>query len=92
MINYFYTLVHKASELGGTFWRAMFFEWPNDVNAYVEPEYNIMVGPALKLSAETLNLEATEHEFYFPQGRWCHIYDKKAHNNLPCFQVDPAEG
>ncbi len=46
-----------------------------------------MVGPALKVSAETSEMGTNlVRDFHFPEGRWCHIFEYDAHNGMPCFE------
>lgn len=40
----------------GPLWNPMFFEFPDDNSAYVDAQYNIMLGPALKLSVNSNKL------------------------------------
>lgn len=44
----------------------MFFEFPDDVNAYSDTHINIMLGPALKLSVNTYDPKLSTTQFYFP--------------------------
>ena len=51
LIRYYYTLFHQLSEVGGTsIYRSLFFDFPNDENAYLNTTNNVLLGPALKVS------------------------------------------
>lgn len=43
-----------------------------------------MIGPALKISVVTDNLNQLINVFYFPEGRWCSVFERKKVNN--CIQ------
>jgi alpha-glucosidase (family GH31 glycosyl hydrolase) len=57
---------------GGAFYKPLFFEFPNDVNAFFDQEQNIMLGDALKLGVG-IKLGKNATDFYYPSGRWCSI-------------------
>lgn len=85
MIRYYYTYMWLLSNplaeatVGGSLYKPLFFEYPNDPLAYTaEPSENVMIGASLKLSVSTTPLNASRpdedgHEFYFPPGRWCDV-------------------
>lgn len=55
MIRYYYSnmlLTSQGSQTGNrkAFYKPLFFEFPEDLNAYNNIRYNIMLGSALKLS------------------------------------------
>lgn len=52
----------------------MFFEFPDDRNSFLDVQYNIMLGPALKLSVNTNKLNQNTTSFYFPAGMWCNVF------------------
>jgi len=64
------------SLVGGSFWKPLFFEYPNDPAAYNDIEINILLGNALKLSMETRVLPSVSTKYYFPEGYWCQILPK----------------
>jgi alpha-glucosidase (family GH31 glycosyl hydrolase) len=49
MIRYYYTELSMLSQDGGAFYKPLFFEFPDDPNATLDQENNIMLGSALKL-------------------------------------------
>jgi len=53
LVRYYYTQLYLANQNGGTFYRPVFHEFWNDLNTYRDFEYNIMLGPALKLSVNS---------------------------------------
>ena len=71
-IRYFYSCFWDISEFGGTFFKPLFFEFPNDSTSYQDIERNILLGSALKASVETTRLSDGDTQFYFPpNGTWC---------------------
>lgn len=62
-----------SSEGTGSFFKPMFFEFPDDLRTFTDITNNIMLGEALKLSINTLNLVDTTTNYYFPAGLWCSI-------------------
>jgi len=70
LIRYYYTQLSLVQQEGGAFYRPLFFDYPNDDNAYLNQELNIMLGPALKLGIQSKSL-STSTEFYYPAGRYC---------------------
>lgn len=53
MIRYYHTQITKLHLEGGTFFKPLFFSFPDDPGAYENQENNIMLGDALKLSILT---------------------------------------
>lgn len=83
LINYYYTEISMISEVGGAFYRPMFFDFPNDNLAYVNQTNNIMLGKNLKVSVQSGENETkTETDFYFPMGNWCSVFNTSS----PCIQ------
>lgn len=74
MVRYYYTQLSLMS-MGeaGPFYKPLYFEFPNDINAYKDTERNVMIGDALKLSVVSNALNVTSAEFYFPKGTWCNL-------------------
>ena len=83
LIRYYYTQLSKSSNEGGAFYKPVFFEFPEDSNAYLDPHNNVMLGDALKLSVLSNAVEKNETTFYFPAGTWCNIYNITD----PCFNA-----
>jgi alpha-glucosidase (family GH31 glycosyl hydrolase) len=78
LIRYYYTQFFLLSTTnGGTFYKPVFFEYPNDPLAYqVEPSENVMLGSALKLSIKTkvsANVSADTNAYFFSGENWCDI-------------------
>lgn len=81
-IRYYYTSLMRVSQEGGAFYKPLFFEFPNDPQAYTaEVSNNVMLGEALKFSALATTLDQNTTDFYFPKGYWCNIVTPTA----PCF-------
>jgi alpha-glucosidase (family GH31 glycosyl hydrolase) len=73
-IRYYYTqLTLMQQGMIGTFYKPLYFEFPNDSNAYADTERNIMIGDALKLSVVSNELGTEYANFYFPTGTWCDL-------------------
>ena len=77
-IRYYYSNFIKIEEVGGSFFRPAFFDYPNDPLSYVDVENNIFLGSALKASilvntTDELKPGQTSN-FYFPPGLYCQIY------------------
>lgn len=77
MIRYYHTQITKLHLEGGTFFKPLFFSFPDDPGAYANQENNIMLGDALKLSILTNALGQETAEFYFPAGTWCNVFNMK---------------
>ena len=73
LLRYFYTQMYLSSENGGTFWRPLFFEFPEEAHAYNDIERNIMIGPSIKFSPMIDNSSDKSQFFIMPAGRWCNI-------------------
>jgi len=91
LIRYYYTELFILSLRGsGTFYKPLFFEFPEDneaSNAVIE--YNVMLGSALKLSINSGNLTEPTTSYYFPAGWWCRLSGNTGGEN--CF-VSPVGG
>jgi alpha-glucosidase (family GH31 glycosyl hydrolase) len=74
LIRYYYSNLFKISNEGsGTFYKPLFFEFPDDDTAYSNVGYNVMLGSGLKLSINAASLTQDTTEYYFPAGVWCSI-------------------
>lgn len=75
MIKYYYTELSDIHQSGGTLYKPLFFEFPDDQNAYLDQSYNIMLGSALKLGINTVALDQNTTSFKFPTGTWCDVFN-----------------
>lgn len=74
LIKYYYSQFYYLSTYGGApFYKPLFFEFPDDINAYNNITYNIMLGDSLKLSILSDKTGQNQTDFYFPAGTWCNI-------------------
>ena len=88
LIRYYYTQLFSLSTLGGSpFYKPLFFEFPNDINAFNSIKYNVMLGDSLKLSILSDKIGQNSTDFYFPAGTWCNMlnttercFDSKGEN------------
>jgi len=74
MIRYLYTQMSIIQQEGGSYFRPLFYDFPNEEGSYTDPELNIMLGPSLKLSVQSAALGQVTTSFYFPAGNWCEVY------------------
>lgn len=65
LVRYYHTEMIKVNLNGGTFFKPLFFEFPNDPGTYSAQTSNAMVGSALKLAFNTQNITDTS-DFYYP--------------------------
>jgi alpha-glucosidase (family GH31 glycosyl hydrolase) len=75
MVRYYYTQLHRIHRQGGSLYKPLFFEFPNDDSAYLDQPYNIMLGSALKLGINSNVLDQNTTSILFPQGTWCDIFN-----------------
>lgn len=74
LIRYYYTQMFLVSTQNiGTFFKPVFFEFPDDPKAFNEQIYNVMLGDSLKLSINPRQLKLAQKDYYFPAGVWCGI-------------------
>lgn len=57
LIRYYYTSLFDISLKGGNFFKPLFFEFPDDIKATQNIEFNAMIGSALKLSINPESLD-----------------------------------
>lgn len=50
LINYYYTHFYLANQGNGPVYKPLFFEYPDDVNAFKDQTNNVMIGDSLKVS------------------------------------------
>ena len=59
-----------------TIYKPMFFEFPEDLEAYYDIAYNVMIGPAIKICNNVTAVKSDDHSlFYFPAGTWCSLFE-----------------
>lgn len=75
LLNYYYTELSMLHETGGPFYKPVFFEFPDDANAYQDQRDNVMLGKALKLSVNSHVQGQLSTRFYFPAGTWCNVFN-----------------
>ena len=85
LLRYYYTQLFLLStdvSTVGTFYKPLFFEFPNEAGAYsANPSENVMLGPSLKLSIKTslnTNWISDMNSYYFPQGVWADIMNPES--------------
>ena len=75
LIRYYYTQMFQISKQGGgPVYKPMFFEFPDDMGSYNDPENNVMIGSSLKVSVLANAVEKNQTDFYYPPGTWCDIF------------------
>jgi alpha-glucosidase (family GH31 glycosyl hydrolase) len=57
LAKYYYTQMYLVSSNGGSFIQPLFFQFPNDINAKSDLQYNMMIGEALKLGVNSDKLD-----------------------------------
>lgn len=73
LLPYYYTLFFHAHTLGGTVWRPLFFEFPNDPKL-LGLDTQFLVGAWL-MPCPVLKQGATTVDCYFPAGAtWYHVF------------------
>lgn len=50
LVPYYYTGLTELNKRGGAFYKPLFFEFPNDPNAYKNLTHNVMLGSGMKAS------------------------------------------
>lgn len=89
MIRYLYTQMSIIQEEGGSYFRPVFYDFPDEAGAYEHQELNVMLGPSLKLSVQSSALNQATTTFYFPPGKWCDVYCR---SDKGCCITAPAGG
>lgn len=75
LVRYYYTsLVMMSTEGQKPFFKPLFFAFPEDVNAYKDIIYNVMLGDSLKLSFNSDTVDSKTTSFYMPAGTWCDVF------------------
>ena len=72
--NYMYTLFHMAATDGIPVFKPLFFNYPDEDEAYENIHNNVLIGNAVKASPDTEVFG--ESTYYFPdkEGDWCPIW------------------
>ena len=80
--RYHYSYIHKASTEGIIYFKPLFYNYPDDSNAFNQVEQNIMLGDSIKFSP--IVNQGTSSTFYFPEkgAIWCPIWPKY---QMKCF-------
>jgi alpha-glucosidase (family GH31 glycosyl hydrolase) len=76
LIPYYYTELSHIHEDGGAFYKPVYFSYPNEFGSYLEPQNNVMLGDALKLSIQSNKpyTDGNNSIYYFPGNTtWCNI-------------------
>jgi len=89
MIRYLYTQMSIIQQEGGSYFRPVFYDFPNEEGAYADQELNVMLGPSLKLSVQSGQIGQDSTDFYFPTGKWCEVY---CLSDQSCCLTAPAGG
>lgn len=76
LVPYYYTGLTELSKRGGSFYKPLFFEFPNDPNAYKNLTHNVMLGSGMKASFQSTE-DVNITSYYFPDGIWCSIIDPR---------------
>jgi alpha-glucosidase (family GH31 glycosyl hydrolase) len=76
LMRYIYTqMIMVSMGNSSTYYKPMFFEFPEDPNAFDDIANNVMLGPAIKTSVNARDLTSPTTDFYFPQGTWCSLFE-----------------
>jgi alpha-glucosidase (family GH31 glycosyl hydrolase) len=78
LIRYYYTEMMQVSMANNTFYtfyKPMFFEFPEDKEAYNDIANNVMIGEAIKTSVNAKSATQNLTSFYFPAGTWCSLFE-----------------
>jgi hypothetical protein len=85
MIKYFYSEISLLSldGEGGSFYRPVFFDYPNESGSYTNQEINVMLGRCVKLGIQSraTGTGTDTTDFYFPKGLWCQVNGDQGANN-----------
>jgi alpha-glucosidase (family GH31 glycosyl hydrolase) len=76
LIKYYHTELTYLHLHGGSFFKPLFFEFPDDPAALdASQELNVMLGSALKLGILSNKLGQDTANFTFPAGTWCDVFN-----------------
>jgi alpha-glucosidase (family GH31 glycosyl hydrolase) len=76
LIRYYHSELLRLNAEGGTFYKPLFFEFPDDAGAYEAPMLNVMLGRSLKLGVPSTETTIGNTDFYYPKGLWCDVFGK----------------
>ena len=86
LIKYYHTELTFLHLNGGTFFKPLFFEFPNsDAAMNASQELNIMLGSSLKLAVLSNNLGQNTTDFTFPVGLWCDVFRNSTTDSCSTF-------
>jgi alpha-glucosidase (family GH31 glycosyl hydrolase) len=86
LLPYIYNEALKSSNTGIPIMRALFMEYPKDINcAGIEDEY--MFGDDL-LVCPVISEGSVKREVYLPEGKWMDFYDKRIYEGGRKIEVD----
>jgi len=75
LVRYYYTEINMVQKTGGTFFKPLFFDYPNDAGAYNHQVRNVMLGESIKLGIlADHGVVSQSNKIYFPKGTWCPIF------------------
>jgi len=79
LIRYYYSEMSHVQRYGGAFFKPLFFEFPDDPEAYGHQVRNVMLGSHLKLGIipDFGHSGASDYQIFFPKGMWCEVFNKK---------------
>jgi len=79
LLRYFYTVFFEMYKNGGSFWKPLFFEFPESDEALKDIEHTFMIGSSLKLTPVLKPVTETEKiKSYFPANtRFINLIDWK---------------
>ncbi len=88
LLQYYYTNIFEASLFGGAVFSPLFFEFPNDTQAYLERNDTFLVGKSI-LVAPALHKGVRTVSPYLPNGNW---YDLRAGRLLARYLENEMNG
>eukprot|EP01022_Parablepharisma_sp_SALTPOND_P003014 TRINITY_DN111_c0_g2_i2.p1 TRINITY_DN111_c0_g2~~TRINITY_DN111_c0_g2_i2.p1 ORF type:complete len:957 (+),score=79.93 TRINITY_DN111_c0_g2_i2:153-2873(+) len=88
ILHYYYTQLYEITLYGGMMYQPLFFEFPNDQNAYLNRNNTFLVGDDL-LVAPVLYKDAKWVTTYLPNANW---YDLRTREQLTTYNPNNEEG
>lgn len=78
LIRYYYSEMRHFHHLGGAFYRPLFFDYPNEAEAYSHQARNVMLGRSVKLGVlADYGSGSLNTEIVYPKGTWCRIFNRR---------------